>query len=531
MKILKVTAKNFYSFNELELDLTKYKGIVRINGKNKDTGGDSSNGAGKSSIFEAITWGLFNRTIRKSTEESLVNNRFGRDTEVCIQLEKNGSTFEIRRAKRPTSFNVTVDAESINKESALETQKYLEEILATDYKSFLASVVFGQHSDSTFLDSSAEEKRNIIKNCFNLDEFFSKRTAIKELKSKYSSEFKIWSTIVDTLRKDKNNLSGLIPDKKYKYVELPSLESILQAEKRINELDIELKNLSSDRRKVTDSLKKIKEAISKGAYKEEKECPVCKSIYCKEQNMLDVVEMTKEEIRVRSDLEILEHNENAVKNQIEQIKPQYSSFLWSKYNDKNKLVLEAQKHIDKFTEVSNQLDENETKLKTLEQKVDVMKFWELAFSEKGIIKYIIRNILDYFNGRSNEYLSILTNNQFTIEFSDELTETIKNNGVEVKFVSLSGGEKRKTNLAIMLALQDLSSKVSRTDCNLVFFDEVCDNIDSFSIGSIHNLLNTLTEQYSDKILLLITHNQKLNELLHESQEINVIKEKGISRIV
>ena len=160
-----------------------------------------------------------------------------------------------------------------------------------------------------------------------------------------------------------------------------------------------------------------------------------------------------------------------------------------------------------------------------------MKFWELAFSEKEIVRYIIRNILEYFNLKSNEYVSILTNNQFRVEFSDDLSESIKNNGSEVKYISLSGGEKRKLNLAIMLALQDLSSKVSRTDCDLVFFDEVCDNVDDNGILAIHNLFLSLREQYPTKKLFLITHNNKLSELLNETQEIKVVKEKGISSIV
>ena len=159
-----------------------------------------------------------------------------------------------------------------------------------------------------------------------------------------------------------------------------------------------------------------------------------------------------------------------------------------------------------------------------------MKFWETAFSEKGLIRYIVRNILDYFNIKSNEYASILTNNQFSIEFNDELSETIKNNGVVTKYISLSGGEKRKVNLAIMLSLQELSSKISRTNCNLLFFDEVCDNIDESGILAVNNLLKTLNSQYPEKVIMVITHNNYLQELLGESQSITINKKKGISSI-
>ena len=159
-----------------------------------------------------------------------------------------------------------------------------------------------------------------------------------------------------------------------------------------------------------------------------------------------------------------------------------------------------------------------------------MKFWEVAFSEKGLIRYIIRNILDYFNLRSNEYASILTGGQFSLEFNDELSETIRNNNVETKYISLSGGEKRKVNLAIMLALQDLSSKISRTDCNLLFFDEVCDNIDNPGILAVNNLLRTLESQNPEKKVLVITHNNYLQELLGDTNAITVRKHKGISKV-
>ena len=162
--------------------------------------------------------------------------------------------------------------------------------------------------------------------------------------------------------------------------------------------------------------------------------------------------------------------------------------------------------------------------------LEVMKFWETAFSEKGLIRYIIRNILDYFNLRSNEYVSLLTAGQFSLEFNDELSETIRNNNVETKYISLSGGEKRKVNLAIMLALQDLSSKISRTDCNLLFFDEVCDNIDNPGILAVNNLLRTLESQNPERKILVITHNNYLQELLGDTNAITVRKHKGISKV-
>lgn len=150
MKLLRIEAKNFYSFKELELDFTKLEGITRIIGKNYDSGG--SNGSGKSVLFECVCWGLFGKSIRKSTEESLVFNQIGKDCEVSIILEKYGvGTCTISRRRRPTGLDFKINGVSKNKDTALETQKFIEEIIEADYKSFLASTVYRTKFRTFFL--------------------------------------------------------------------------------------------------------------------------------------------------------------------------------------------------------------------------------------------------------------------------------------------------------------------------------------------------------------------------------------------
>ena len=528
MLIKRFRAKNFYSFKTVELEFSDYSGIVRVTGKNQDSGG--SNGSGKSSIFEAICWGIYGKTIRSSNEESLVNNQTGKDCQVCIELFKeNLGDVKITRTKRPTSLNLEVNGSNRNKENVSETQKYIEELLETDYKSFLASIVFGQHSEVSFLDSSPEDKRNIIRNCFNLEEVFSNRNSVKELKSEYTGQLKSLTLMLDSLKKERDKIQ--VPDKKYKYVDLPSLEDILKAEREIQALKSNSKDLQEAIRKSSERASKIKQQMDQGEFCDTKECPVCKAPYTKTQTGDDLIKLNFDFGVARSAVTFDSEQLTKLQDKIKALTPAISSSDWAKYNEKNKLVLDSQKILDKLTEIESKIKESEKSIKDLEESIEVMKFWELAFSEKGVIRYIIRNILDYLNLKSNEYLSILTNNQFSIEFNDELTETIKNNGSVTRYVSLSGGECRRVNLAIMLALQDLSAKISRTNCNLIFFDEVCDNLDNLGIEAVNNLLHTLRIQYPEKVILLITHNQKLSELLHETQEIKVVKSKGISSLV
>jgi len=529
VKILKIKASNFYSFKSLDLDFSDYSGIIRILGKNKDSGG--SNGAGKSAIFEAVTWGVYGTTIRKSTEAALVNSQAGKDCSVYVLLEKEGlGTVEITRAKRPTSLTVAVNGKVINKENATETQDYLEELLETDYKSFLASVVFGQHSNFTFLDSTPEDERKIIKNCFNLDDLFSRRVAVKSLKASYQGELKVIKTLTDNLLSEKRRLESEVPDEKYKLVKLPSLESILKAESTISNNEREIRELQRQIKKDRDRLRRVNDSIKEGVYREDKECPVCKNTFEKSQTEKDVTNFKSESETLSVQIEEKDNQIQSLKDINNKLTPKISSSEWAKYNKKNKQIENAQSSIHRLSQVTEQLEEYERKQAELESSLEVMKFWEVAFSEKGLIRYIIRNILEYFNMKSNEYVSILTNNQFTLKFNDELTETIFNNGSVTKYISLSGGEKRKVNLAIMLALQDLSSKISRTNCNLLFFDEVCDNIDDPGIVAVNNLLHTLNSQNPEKKVLVITHNGLLQDLLGDSQTITVTKKKGLSRI-
>lgn len=529
MQIQKISANNFYSFKSLELDLSPFSGVVRILGKNKDSSG--SNGAGKSAIFEAITWGLFGTTIRKSTDTALINSQAGSDCSVTVMLEKPGvGSVVITRSKKPSSLLVTVDGKEIKGERTSEIQSSLESLLETDYKSFLASVVFGQHASFTFLDSSPEDKRKIIKNCFNLDDLFSKRSSVKYLKSSYQGELKVTTALIDNLVKEKKELEGNLPDKKYKLVTLPSLESILDSESKIAHNDREIRDIQRASKKERDKLRRVNDSIKEGVYETEKDCPVCKNSFKKSQSLNDIKGFTQESRSLSDNISDKEEKIQSLKDANNSLMPDISSSEWAKYNKKNKQIENAQSSIHRLSQVTSLLEEYYQSKSNLESLLEVMKFWETAFSEKGLIRYIIRNILDYFNLKSNEYVSILTNNQFSLKFNDELSETIINNGIPTKYISLSGGEKRKVNLSIMLALQDLSSKISRTDCNLLFFDEVCDNLDDPGILAVNNLLLTLNSHNPEKKVLVITHNSLLQDLMGDSQSITVVKKKGISKI-
>ena len=112
MKIRQLQVKNFLSIQKASIDFTEFEGLTVIKGKNLDTGG--SNGAGKSAIVEAIYFALTGKTLRKSTEASLVNTQAKKGLEVAVQIEKeDGTQVSIYRSKKPTKMQVLVDGHDV----------------------------------------------------------------------------------------------------------------------------------------------------------------------------------------------------------------------------------------------------------------------------------------------------------------------------------------------------------------------------------------------------------------------------------
>jgi DNA repair exonuclease SbcCD ATPase subunit len=165
-----------------------------------------------------------------------------------------------------------------------------------------------------------------------------------------------------------------------------------------------------------------------------------------------------------------------------------------------------------------------TEMAESQKMYDLMRFWEQAFSEQGLIKYIIRNILEFFNDRSNYYLSILTQGNFSIKFDEVLKESIYNFDSEVSFDTMSGGEKKKVSLAVMLSLNDLLRLAGTDKSNIIFFDEIADSLDREGVKGLCELMDELT---SDKKIFIISHNEYLLSLIEDqAQEIVVKKKKG-----
>lgn len=185
IKIISVEIQNFLSIREQEIKLRQ--GLFLITGENQDQFG--SNGAGKSTIIEAIVWGLYGKTVRGTDE---VMNRLGDgDCKVKIKMKTRGITYEVVRVKsrkRVTSVSLFSGGEDISLGTNIATQAMIEsKILVKDYNTFISSNVFTSNSKS-YCDMTDKEAKKFFSSVFNLNWFEKMASMAKEYVRKADNE-------------------------------------------------------------------------------------------------------------------------------------------------------------------------------------------------------------------------------------------------------------------------------------------------------------------------------------------------------
>ena len=528
MKINRIKIENFLSIESAEIDFEDFSELVQVVGVNEDTNPHSSNGAGKSTIIEAIAFALFGKTIRKTTEKSIRNLHSEGKCKVTLVVNDD---VVIERVKKPPMLTVTVGGEKCTKDSINSTQKFLESFLNTNQSVFLASIIFGQGNATNFLTSSPEEKRTIIQNFLSVSELFDNRSKIKALKSHHNNNKKVCSTLLDeandkltSLKSRRSKLikmcreaDSLLSSEKATFVRKHSVSEIQEMERRYHELDLErsqkaqkVSELKRDIRNAQSRIEKLKSAV----------CEHCGKV---SDHSYKIIQEDKENIKdFTIDIETFQKQIKALDVDLQKSKVPITlqDFdLIEKVKSFEAELSVVEKHIKEQAAVC---ESRLAEVSAAAKGYDLMRFWETAFSEQGLVKYVIRNILSFFNERANYYLGFLTGGNFSIDFDDSLQETILNRSKLAFFDTISGGEKKKISLSVMLALNDLLLLTGKERSNVVFFDEIADSLDEEGIRGLYELIQQITES---KRLFIITHNDYLASLIEDWADVLEVRKK------
>ena len=528
MKIDNIKIKNFYSFKEASLNFSNYSGLTLIKGKNKDTGG--SNGSGKSALVEALFFALTGKTIRKSTEDSLVNNQAKKKCEVQVELTHNNEYVVITRQKKPTKLEFIVGTDNRTKDTVAATQEAIDSFLNINHKVLLASMFFGQSNEINFLECSADDKRTIIRNFLNLDDIFHMRDRIRHHKSSFYQTMKEKDAIVEENRKTTSKLDlkmGEVEEAKKKFSNYDedvlnlSLDDILKGEEDERDLNFKISAHRKEADALDDQIAHVNQMMTDPSAPD-----ICKE--CGRDLPVEVNDVVALEAELKLLFSMVQKQRLAMKElELSRWTPPVTSKEFVKVLEYKDLCRDETNYGEMKKELLTSIEEAENIKGDNKIWYEVMRFWEKAFSEQGVIKYVINNVLDYFNERCNFYLSYLTNSNYFVEFDQEMKEKIETDSRLIQYISLSGGEKRKINLAIMLGLKDLLLLTDKSHVDLLFFDEVAENIDEEGVQGLHQLLQEIK---NNKTIFVITHNKYLKTLLDSSPRLSIIKNKGVSQI-
>jgi DNA repair exonuclease SbcCD ATPase subunit len=187
MDITNIKINNFLIIGQADIDLCN-RGLCRIAGENSDDVTSSSNGAGKSTVVEAVYWALFGETLRNiKSADGVVNRKIKKNCSVVLRFEEGDTKYRIERYRKHTKNKNNLylyinDVDSRGKDNR-ETQTYIESVIGMDKMSFANSVIFGQgHSKNLkrFSEMTDSEKKETLENILNLEVFVKSYDFVKD---------------------------------------------------------------------------------------------------------------------------------------------------------------------------------------------------------------------------------------------------------------------------------------------------------------------------------------------------------------
>ena len=560
--------KNFLSTGNMftEIPLNKSQNALII----------GENGAGKSTILDALCFVLFGKAFRRINKPQLVNSQNEKDCVVELEFNIANKNYKIVRGIKPNIFEIYCNGSMINQDSAArDYQEYLEkQILRMNYKSFTQIVILGAASFTPFMQLTPADRRTVIEDLLDIQIFSTmnviakqKLQANKEAFEKNKLEISLKQEkkthIEKTLKSLRENTEAKVKEyaiQRETYVEsitvLSSDLSVFQKEKEsLVDTQENLVRARNKHKTVVALHAKIENNLARHRkdhdfFEQHDNCPTCRQII-EETFRASILEKTKEKITEISDG--LGKLDDELEKAIEQINDYEKAFkqlndLINKIDQtelKIKTTNDIIRDIDVAVEKLNNSDkltmENEialenvnsdlTKLeKTKAELLEDRQYIETAINllkDGGIKTKIIKQYIPIINKYVNKYLSQMG---FFVNFTinENFEEVIKSRfRDEFSYQNFSEGEKMRIDLALLFTWRQVAKMKNSVNTNLLMLDEVMDG--SLDANGTEEFLKIMWDMIGDTNTFVISH--KVDALLDKFQKVyRFEKQKNFSRL-
>jgi|TARA_R110001583_G_scaffold27050_7_gene97101 DNA repair exonuclease SbcCD ATPase subunit len=560
--------KNFLSTgnNWTEIDFQQYNTNLII----------GTNGAGKSSMLDALTFVLFNKPFRKINKPQLINTTNERECLVEIEFSVNSRDYLVRRGIKPNVFDIEVNGNPLHKEADdRANQRILEEsILKVNYKSFTQIVILGSSTFVPFMQLTTSNRREVIEDLLDIRIFSAMNNLVKE-------KLRIMRDQSKSLDLKKDNVKDKIGMQENFISELEERgnANINANQEKINSLDAEVlaymkensileedvfkvikeqENVTGARDKLV-KLNNLKGKLSQKVgtitkehkfFTENTVCPTCTQDIEEEFRLNKIVDVENRAKELKSGYQELEttikfeqekeRQFNSLSKEITKLNNGISQNN-TRVSGCQRQIRDLESEVQRLTEqVANRNTEHEklaefkvtlqNTIENLSDKRIEMSNYDFAYSllkDDGVKTKIIKKYLPFINQQVNRYLQMM---DFYINFNldGEFNETVKSPIHEdFSYASFSEGEKMRIDLALLFTWREVARVKNSVNTNLLIMDEVFDSsLDGFGTEEFLKIIKYVIKGAN---IFVISHKSDLHDKF--DNVIKFDKIKGFSKKV
>lgn len=510
------------------------------------------NGGGKSTMLDALCFGLFGKPFRNINKPQLLNSINKKNLVVEVEFSAGGKDYKIVRGIKPNVFEIQVGCEVINQDAAArDYQKYLEEsVLKLNYKSFTQIVILGSASFTPFMQLPPGTRREIIEDILDIQIFTTMNTVLRDkmtelkdsiqdadsklevLKQKASIQKEYVDTLEANREKRVDEILGRIADGERKISSLTDLANDVERQKlsveetqtSLGDLATKQKKLESFKTKFSTQLRELQKEVA--FYEGTDECPTCRQGIAHDHKET-IVSSRQEKIQeLSSGMEKLQGEFTKLEELItenEKLSDQISALNKEIIGYNNEMIVQQRLiqalnlELADITTKTADIDEEKKKLKSLAKEVlaqnedkaklneekHYMEVVSTLLKDTGIKTKIIRQYLPVINKLVNKYLQAM---DFFVQFNldEKFDETIKSrHRDDFSYASFSEGEKQRIDLALLFTWRTIAKMKNSVATNLLILDEVFDSsLDNNGTDYVMSLLDTIGE---DTNVFVISH--------------------------